>query len=342
MPLVAWNSRCELMRLSSHMSMRIHTGTLGNLDLQERLDGHGECELVEQRRRVVHAGDVGGALQVRERLSGLLHAGMEVADDGLAPQNGLGFHLEHQPQHAVGTRMLRSHVDDHAGCRRARPQRRPAPPPRPRSCAARGCSPGDVPCCRRPGRSRPLRRQSSAGLGRLELHGNGTDAVVLAQRVTLPVVGHEDPAHVGMAFEDDAEHVVGLALEGLGPGILVEKRGQYGVVFGHLHPEADAGRSAWLINEVTTSNRCGSTPGGRSRGRIEEVVDCGHVDAHDVPVGSQRPDHVDVGVAARDAAPSGLGRSSREHREPTRLRWARFVLLRRMLVVGHHLRLPGR
>src|SRR5205807_6386441 len=41
--------------------------------------------------------------------------------------------------------------------------------------------------------------------------------VVLAQRVALPFVGHEDAAQVGVALEDDAEHVIGLPLEPVGP-----------------------------------------------------------------------------------------------------------------------------
>jgi hypothetical protein len=62
---------------------------------------------------VVHAGHVGGTLQVREILAGLLHAGVQVADDGLAPQHRLALELEHQPQHAVRARVLGPHVDDH-------------------------------------------------------------------------------------------------------------------------------------------------------------------------------------------------------------------------------------
>ncbi len=50
----------------------------------------------------------------------------------------------------------------------------------------------------------------------LNCTGTRPTRVVLAERVTLPVVGHEDPGHVGMALEGDAEHVVDLALHVLG------------------------------------------------------------------------------------------------------------------------------
>src|SRR5688572_5409876 len=39
------------------------------------------------------------------------------------------------------------------------------------------------------------------------------DAVLLAQRIALPLLRHQDTAHVGMAFELDSEHVEHLALE---------------------------------------------------------------------------------------------------------------------------------
>ena len=66
-----------------------------------------------QRRQVVHAGDVGRPLDVGELLGRLLHAGVEVADDRLGAQHGLAVELDHEPEHPVGGRVLRTHVDDH-------------------------------------------------------------------------------------------------------------------------------------------------------------------------------------------------------------------------------------
>ena len=88
-------------------------GPLRHLDPEQPLDSHGEHELVVERRGVVHAGDVGAALQVGEVLSLLLHARVQVADDGLAAQHRLAVELEHETQHAVGAGVLRPHVDDH-------------------------------------------------------------------------------------------------------------------------------------------------------------------------------------------------------------------------------------
>ena len=115
-------------------------GPLGDVavDAEQLLGRQREDQLVGERRGVVHAGDVGAALQVGELLARLLHAGVQVADDRLAAQHGLALELQHQPQHAVGARVLRPHVDDHrlvlGGVDLAAA---PAPPPRPRSCAAR-------------------------------------------------------------------------------------------------------------------------------------------------------------------------------------------------------------
>ena len=83
------------------------------VDAEQLLGGHREHQLVEERAEVVHAGDVRAALHVRQLLAGLLHAGVQVADDRLAPQHRLALQLEHQAQHAVGRRVLRTHVDDH-------------------------------------------------------------------------------------------------------------------------------------------------------------------------------------------------------------------------------------
>ncbi len=84
-----------------------------HLDAEQLLGRQAEDQLVRDRRHVVHAGDVGRALQVGELLRGLLHAGVEVADDRLRAQHRLAVELEHEPQHTVGAGVLRPHVDDH-------------------------------------------------------------------------------------------------------------------------------------------------------------------------------------------------------------------------------------
>jgi hypothetical protein len=90
-------------------------GPLGDvvLDAEQRLGGQREDQLVEQGGRVVHAGHVGGALEVGELLARLLHPRVQVADDRLRAQDRLALQLEHEAQHAVGAGVLWPHVDDH-------------------------------------------------------------------------------------------------------------------------------------------------------------------------------------------------------------------------------------
>ena len=113
MPLVARNRKCDVRRLSSHMQHADPHGPRRQLEAEQLLGGQAEHQLVEDRRGVVHAGDVGAALEVGERLARLLHAGVQVADDRLGAQHGLAVELEHEAQHAVGAGVLRPHVDDH-------------------------------------------------------------------------------------------------------------------------------------------------------------------------------------------------------------------------------------
>ena len=110
MPLVAMNNRWELMRLSSLISMRIHPRAQ-DLDVEELLCGEAERQFGEEQRGVVHAGDVGAPLQIGELLGLLFHAGVEIADDRLAPQHRLALHLQHQAKDTVGRRVRGAHVE---------------------------------------------------------------------------------------------------------------------------------------------------------------------------------------------------------------------------------------
>ncbi len=112
MPNVARNSRWLATRLSSVIRTRIALARSGMVDPEQLLDRQRERQLVVERRQVVHAGDVGGALQPGEGLAGLLHAGVQVADDGLHPSDGLALDLELEPEHAMRRRVLRPHVHD--------------------------------------------------------------------------------------------------------------------------------------------------------------------------------------------------------------------------------------
>src|SRR5207244_3375215 len=96
-------------------------------------------------------------------------------------------------------------------------------------------------------RSGVVMRGSPRGRCLLELHRDAADAVVLAQRVPFPIIGHQNPRQVGMAAEQDPEQVVGLPLHGLGAGIELEQRVDDGVVLGDLQP--DAGAAAMLLSQ---------------------------------------------------------------------------------------------
>src|SRR3954470_20091404 len=73
-----------------------------------------------------------------------------------------------------------------------------------------------------------------------ELHGDPADEIVLAEGVALPIVGHEDARQIGVALEHDAEHVVHLALHGLGAGEHLEQRRERRLSLGHLSANANA------------------------------------------------------------------------------------------------------
>ncbi len=84
-----------------------------HLDVEQPFRCEAVHELVGDRRGVVHARDVGRTLDVRELLAGLLHTGVQVADHRFDLQDLFAVELHHEPQHAVGRRVLRTHVDDH-------------------------------------------------------------------------------------------------------------------------------------------------------------------------------------------------------------------------------------
>ena len=69
--------------------------------------------LVEQRADVLERVDVADGLVVVGVLAELLDAAVEVAEDRVEVDDLLAVELEDDPQHAVGRRVLRAHVDEH-------------------------------------------------------------------------------------------------------------------------------------------------------------------------------------------------------------------------------------
>ena len=70
------------------------------------------------------------------------------------------------------------------------------------------------------------RRASASGVGG---HLGGAEGVLLAQRVPLPVVRHQDAAQVGVAAEADAVHVEDFALVPVGGGEDGGDAGEFGM-----------------------------------------------------------------------------------------------------------------
>ena len=69
--------------------------------------------LAEQRADVLERVEVADRLVVVGVLAQLLDAAMEVAEDRVEVDDLLAVELEHDPEHAVGRRVLRPHVDEH-------------------------------------------------------------------------------------------------------------------------------------------------------------------------------------------------------------------------------------
>src|SRR3954470_21778629 len=74
----------------------------------------------------------------------------------------------------------------------------------------------------------------------LELHGNAAHAEVLAQRMTLPILRHQDPREIGVVVEPDTHEVEHLALHRLGSGPQLEQRREQRSTLGDLAPHPDA------------------------------------------------------------------------------------------------------
>ena len=91
------------------------------------------------------------------------------------------------------------------------------------------------------------------------------DRFVLAQRVTHPVLRHQDAREVGVALEGDAEQVEDLALHGLGARVHVEERRHGGVGLGHLRAQADALALGVRHQRDDDLEALGRTPSGRPR-----------------------------------------------------------------------------
>jgi hypothetical protein len=83
------------------------------LDLEQALDGEGVAQRVPHGGHVVHAVGVGDHARIVDVLRVLLEAAVQVADVGPGRAHDLAVRAQLQAQHAVGGRVLRTHVQDH-------------------------------------------------------------------------------------------------------------------------------------------------------------------------------------------------------------------------------------
>ena len=81
-------------------------------DVEQLLDRQAVAQAVGDRGHVIHAVHIGGELLIGAVFADLLHPAVQVADDALGAVDFLAVELQDHAQHAVGGRMLRTHVDD--------------------------------------------------------------------------------------------------------------------------------------------------------------------------------------------------------------------------------------
>src|SRR3954452_16734232 len=143
--------------------------------------------------------------------------------------------------------------------------------------------------------------RSSPGPRRfLELHRHPTDGVVLAERMSFPVLRHEDASQVGVTVEGDAEHVVRLAFHGVATGPQVEQRGQTRIVGGHLRTRPQPPTAQDVDQRDHHFEPLTLDPVGHEPARVGQVVDGGEVGAHLIAVMAHLGEDLGVAVARNE------------------------------------------
>ena len=124
MHVVPSQTRCEMMRDSSHRDHAQHLAALGDLDAEQPLGAERERDVVARRVEIVLAVGPRDDLIVLAVLADLLEAAVQVADVRNAAHDRLAVELEHEAQHAVRRRVLRPDVDEHVLALEIRLERR--------------------------------------------------------------------------------------------------------------------------------------------------------------------------------------------------------------------------
>ena len=84
-----------------------------HFDVDELFDRQRVAEVVRERCQIVHPVGESHTLQIVLLFVGLLEAGVQVPYDWIAANHYLAVQLQHEPEHSMGTRVLRTHVEDH-------------------------------------------------------------------------------------------------------------------------------------------------------------------------------------------------------------------------------------
>ena len=189
---------------------------------------------------------------------------MQVADHRLGAQHEFAVEFEHEAQYPVGRRMRRAHVDDHG----------------------------------------LVVVTLVVDLSRIKGHAvetqHRTNSVVLAQGVTLPVLGHQDSRQVGVPVEEDAKEVEGFALGGLGTGVDVKQGVNARRLVAGLHAHAHAlalGERQEIGHDFEPRGRHAL---GQCTVEVFEVIHTTDVDAHLEAVRFQCVHQVDVLLGGRE------------------------------------------
>src|SRR5688572_18559245 len=90
-----------------------HRAALGDVYAPETLRAKSKRDIVADRVEIVLTVGPGDDLVVLAVLANFLEPAVQVADVRDAAHDSLALELEHQPQHAVRSGMLRPEVDEH-------------------------------------------------------------------------------------------------------------------------------------------------------------------------------------------------------------------------------------
>ena len=232
--------RCESSRPISRIEHADQLAAARHGDAEQLLDRQREGVLLVHRRDVVEPVEIRHRLQVGLVLDQLLGAAMQQPDMRIDALDDLAVELQHQAQHTVRRRVLRPEVDVEGadfgfGHERLLWLRFFVAGQHVVGAFPRRQEIEIAEFLRQPHRlvDDPLLLVVVADLD------EAGEREVLAQRIALEAVVGEDAAQVGVAGEQDAVEVVGLALEPVGAGKDRRDRGHRRRLVGH-HLHADA------------------------------------------------------------------------------------------------------